>query len=42
MLSVGSEVIKNFEAITLRSYKGEEGNLIPGQFFQGGWLVERH
>lgn len=24
MLYVGSEVIKNFEAITLRSYRGEE------------------
>lgn len=40
MLSVGSEVIKKFEAITLRSYRGEEGNLTPGQFFQGDWLLK--
>ena len=40
MLSVGSEVIKKFEAITPRSYRGEEGNLTPGQFFQGDWLQE--
>lgn len=40
MISVGSEVIKNFEAITLRSYGGEEGKLISGQFFQGDWLLE--
>lgn len=40
MLSVGSEVIKKFEAITLRSYRGEEGSLTAGQFFQGDWLLE--
>lgn len=40
MLSVGSEVIKKFEAITPRSYTGEKGNLTPGQFFQGDWLLE--
>lgn len=39
MISVGSEVIKNFEAITLRSYGGEKGKLISGQFFQGDWLL---
>lgn len=40
MISVGSEVIKNFEAITLRSYGGEKRKLIPGQLFQGEWLLE--
>lgn len=40
MLSVGSKVIKNFEAITLRSYRGEEEKPTPGPFFQGDWLVE--
>lgn len=40
MISVGSEVIKKFEAITLRSYGGEKRKLIPGQLFQGEWLLE--
>lgn len=40
MISVGSEVIKNFQAITLRSYGGEEGKLISGRFFPGDGLAE--
>lgn len=40
MISVGSEVIRNFETIALRSYVGKKSKLIPGQFFQGDWLLE--
>lgn len=40
MISVGSEVIKKFEAITLRSYGGEKRKLIPGQLLRREWLVE--